>query len=140
MDEIKAFVHKAMIEGAKDAYEGYKKDYADKFEPKSDPKPTSAEQSKIEMKESAEKQVQDFFKDKSVWLRTNLGPDFEMEDTVVKFEDNKYDLNRKEDTIRLIRDYGEAPGGIKGSNFNLAVQDAVNERRAKRLSIDENFN
>jgi hypothetical protein len=33
VDEIKAFVHKAMIEGAKDAYEGYKKDYADKFEP-----------------------------------------------------------------------------------------------------------
>ncbi len=137
VDEIKAFVHKAMIEGAKDAYEGYKKDYADKFEPKSDPKPTSAEQSKIEMKESAEKQVQNFFKNKSVWLRTKFGPNFEMEDTVVEFEDNKYDLNRKEDIIRLIRNHGTAPGGIKGAEFDMAVQDAVNERRAKRLSIDE---
>jgi hypothetical protein len=137
MDEIKAFVHNAMIEGAKDAYEGYKKDYADKFEPKSDPKPTAAEQSKIEMKESAEEQVQNFFKNKSVWLRTKFGPNFEMEDGVVEFEDNKYDLNRKEDIIRLIRNHGTAPGGVKGAEFDMAVQDAVNERRAKRLSIDE---
>lgn len=140
MPEIKAFVHKAMIEGAKDAYEGYKKDYADKFEPKSDPKPTSAEQSKIDMEESAERQVQDFFKDKSVWLRTNLGPNFKIEDTVVELKDDKYDLNRKEDVIRLIRDYGTAPGGVKGAAFDLAVQDAVNERRAKRLIDPDEFN
>ena len=41
MDEIKEFVHKAMIEGAKDAYEGFKKDYADKYE--TDPKPSKTE-------------------------------------------------------------------------------------------------
>ena len=41
IDEIKGFVHKAMIEGAKDAYEGFKKDYADKYE--TDPKPGETE-------------------------------------------------------------------------------------------------
>jgi hypothetical protein len=136
-EDLRIFITNQMVEAGEAAYEGYKKDYADKFEPKSDPKPTAAEQSKIEMKESAEEQVQNFFKDKSVWLRTKFGPNFEMKDTVVEFENDKYDLDRKEDIIRLIRNHGTAPGGIKGAEFDMAVQDAVNERRAKRLSIDE---
>ena len=53
MDEIKAFVHKAMIEGAKDAYEGYKKDYADKFEPQDDPKTDKKELQRIKQLEFA---------------------------------------------------------------------------------------
>ena len=53
MPEIKAFVHKAMIEGAKDAYEGYKKDYADKFEPKDDSKTNKKELQRIKHLEIA---------------------------------------------------------------------------------------
>lgn len=53
MDEIKAFVHNAMIEGAKDAYEGYKKDYADKFEPKDDSKTDKKELQRIKQLEFA---------------------------------------------------------------------------------------
>ena len=53
IDEIKAFVHNAMIEGAKDAYEGFKKDYADKFEPKDDLKTDKKELQRAKQLESA---------------------------------------------------------------------------------------
>lgn len=86
---------------------------------------------------SANQQVADFYKDKSVWIRTNIGTDYEMQDTELVISPNgenelRYDLNRKEDNIALIREFSKKPGGQAGVDFDLFVKNAIDERRRKR--------
>ncbi len=86
---------------------------------------------------SANQQVVDFYKDKSVWIRTNVGTDTEMQGTELVIspgQDNemRYDLNRKEDNIALIREFSSKPGGQGGVDFDMFVKNAVDERRRLR--------
>ena len=86
---------------------------------------------------SANQQVADFYKDKSVWIRTNIGTDTEMQGTELVIspgQENeiRYDLNRKEDNIALIREFSSKPGGQSGVDFDLFVKNAVDKRRAER--------
>ena len=85
----------------------------------------------------ANQQVADFFKDKSAWIRTNAGSDFEMQDTelVIGPESDdpvRYDLNRKEDIIALLRDYSSKPGGKAGVEYDMFVKNAIEARRKGR--------
>jgi len=86
---------------------------------------------------SANQQVADFYEDKSVWLRTNVGSDYEMQDTELVIspgteDELRYDLNRKEDNIALIREFSKKPGGQAGVDFDLFVKNAIDKRRKKR--------
>lgn len=89
---------------------------------------------------SANQQVADFYKDKSVWVRTNIGTDTEMQGTELVIspgQENeiRYDLNRKEDNIALIREFSSKPGGQAGVDFDLFVKNAVDKRRAERKKL-----
>jgi hypothetical protein len=110
IDEIKAFVHNAMIEGAKDAYEGFKKDYADKFEPKDDedgkgaPKgdPVKrAENIYNALKKDPKSILDQIFADADYEIINNKVQFFETDkDTKERLEADSYDLT--------------SPSGIKG--------------------------
>jgi len=89
---------------------------------------------------SANQQVADFYKDKSVWIRTNIGTDTEMQGTELVIspgQENeiRYDLNRKEDNIALIREFSSKPSGQAGVDFDLFVKNAVDKRRAERKKL-----
>tara|TARA_Y100000389_G_scaffold5902_1_gene5684 strand:- start:14741 stop:16168 length:1428 start_codon:yes stop_codon:yes gene_type:complete len=110
MDEIKAFVHKAMIEGAKDAYEGFKKDYADKFEtgtskdskgaPKGDPVARAGNIYNA-LKKDPKSILDQIFANAKYEIINNKVQFFETdEDTKERLETDSYDL--------------KSPSGIKG--------------------------
>lgn len=107
-----------------------KQDRQNEIDSKKPPKITKAQN-------SANQQVLDFYKDKSVWIRTNVGTDTEMQGTELVIspgQDNemRYDLNRKEDNIALIREFSSKPGGQAGVDFDMFVKNAVDERRRLR--------
>lgn len=107
-----------------------KQDRQNEIDSKKPPKITKAQN-------SANQQVADFYKDKSVWIRTNVGTDTEMQGTELVIspgQDNemRYDLNRKEDNIALIREFSSKPSGQAGVDFDMFVKNAVGERRRLR--------
>ena len=107
-----------------------KQDRQNEIDSKKPPKITKAQN-------SANQQVAGFYKDKSVWIRTNVGTDTEMQGTELVIspgQDNemRYDLNRKEDNIALIREFSSKPGGQAGVDFDMFVKNAVDEKRRLR--------
>lgn len=107
-----------------------KQDRQNEIDSKKPPKITKAQN-------SANQQVADFYKDKSVWIRTNVGTDTEMQGTELVIspgQDNemRYDLNRKEDNIALIREFSSKPGGQAGVDFDMFVKNAVDKKRRLR--------
>lgn len=96
---------------------------------------------------AAFQQVGDFFKDKSVWIRENVGVigegnvDYDgNRNLTIQTDDGElsYDLNRKEDVIALIRDYGKKAGGQGGVDFDMYVKNFVEGRRSERKSKASN--
>ena len=96
---------------------------------------------------AAFQQVGDFFKDKSVWIRENVGVigegnvDYDG-DRNLTIESSSgpvsYNLNRKEDVVALIRDYGKKAGGQGGVDFDMYVKNFVEGRRSTRKSKASN--
>lgn len=96
---------------------------------------------------AAFQQVGDFFKDKSVWIRENVGVigegsvDYDgARNLTIESDDGpmSYDLNRKEDVVALIRDYGKKSGGQGGVDFDMYVKNFVEGRRGERKSKASN--
>ena len=96
---------------------------------------------------AAFQQVGDFFKDKSVWIRENIGVigeggvDYDgTRNLTIESDDGpiSYDLNRKEDIVALIRDYGKKAGGQGGADFDIYVKNFVEARRSERKSKASN--
>jgi len=138
-EQLDDFIKQNVMQAAKDNFFEGKKTYNDKVAiEKSKP----IEQIKI----SAKEQVNDFISNRERWIRTNIGPAADIlidksgkmiVEIPVKGGKDSFEVDKPEDIIRIVRRFGSAPGGLKGAQFDLGVQEAVRDLNIQSIDISE---